>query len=600
MYFGEIGRCTSDEIGQEDLGYISDKYGYRSQIGRPKQWRSDLISEVYLRPNDNIETILKKSIIDDPTLIRRGELLISLITGSINDITAKGAEVPQTILEKIKKKIILFDGDQTRFVFGNDTADEVRIQGISGAGKTELLLHKLKELYVLNRDSKIVLTCHNKILADSLRKRIPDFFNFMKVEQQIEWNERLWCVHGWGSGGNPNSGTYSFICNYYDLNFNSYGNVRSFEEACSIAIKELKSKDNFEPFFDYILIDESQDFSESFFDLCKLVTKHTVFIAGDIFQSIFDLKILDSVEPKYLLKKCYRTDPRTLMFSHMVGMGWVEKSPLRWLEDKELDACGYVVKKQGKTYNLSREPLRRFEDIDDSQMQSVTMESFSNDLVTQIVNTIAAIKDEFPDVQPDDVGILFADVNKAMYAYGDQISLELFDRFEWEVNKAYESKEKKKNSVFVSNRNHAKGLEFPFVICVASNITGSYSYRNALYMLISRSFIKTYFLVAQKDSHADFIESATAGWEQIYTEGRMSIVEPSEEVKNNTRTTIIKHNERLSLHQLIVNAFDQAKATKKERDKVGPSAMTMFSSEEYGDEEVERYINSTLNILRGK
>ncbi|MHB9832119.1 MULTISPECIES: ATP-binding domain-containing protein [Pseudomonas syringae group genomosp. 2] len=65
----------------------------------------------------------------------------------------------------------------------------------------------------------------------------------------------------------------------------------------------------------------------------------------------------------------------------------------------------------------------------------------------------------------------------------------------WKVNKAYESKRKIKDTLFVSNRNHVKGLEFPFVICVAETISRSHSLRNALYMMLTRSFIKTYLLI---------------------------------------------------------------------------------------------------------
>ena len=48
---------------------------------------------------------------------RKADLLISLLTGSINDIEKIGAVQPTTLLEKVKKNIILFDGEQTRFIF---------------------------------------------------------------------------------------------------------------------------------------------------------------------------------------------------------------------------------------------------------------------------------------------------------------------------------------------------------------------------------------------------------------------------------------------------------------------------------------------------
>ena len=73
----------------------------------------------------------------------------------------------------------------------------IGIQGLSGTGKTELLMHKLKELYV-SSDSKVVMTCYNRILERELSERIPAFFDTMKVQQQIKWNERLWCFRAGG------------------------------------------------------------------------------------------------------------------------------------------------------------------------------------------------------------------------------------------------------------------------------------------------------------------------------------------------------------------------------------------------------------------
>ncbi|HJD29242.1 MAG TPA: DEAD/DEAH box helicase family protein, partial [Candidatus Blautia avicola] len=141
--------------------------------------------------------------------------MISLLTGSINDIERTGIDYPETLLEKIKKKIILFDGDQTRFIFDEPHKDKIIIQGLAGTGKTELLLHKIRELYVRKEDLKIVFTCRNKILAENLRDRIPEFFDFMKVDEQIKWQERLWVMSSWGSKGDKNSGVYSYVCNYY-------------------------------------------------------------------------------------------------------------------------------------------------------------------------------------------------------------------------------------------------------------------------------------------------------------------------------------------------------------------------------------------------
>ena len=50
-------------------------------------------------------------------------------------------------------------------------------------------------------------------------------------------------------------------------------------------------------------------------------------------------------------------------------------------------------------------------------------------------------------------------------------------QFEWKTNVAYETKHTAKDSVFISNRNNVKGLEFPIVICITKKIHSTISYR---------------------------------------------------------------------------------------------------------------------------
>ena len=68
-----------------------------------------------------------------------------------------------------------------------------------------------------------------------------------------------------------------------------------------------------------------------------------MFVAGDIFQSIFEERKKGAKEPNFLLSKCYRTDPKTLMFAQAIGMGLFEDQKLWWLDDKEWELCGYKI-----------------------------------------------------------------------------------------------------------------------------------------------------------------------------------------------------------------------------------------------------------------
>ncbi|MGR0480946.1 MAG: DEAD/DEAH box helicase [Candidatus Electronema sp. V4] len=433
-------------------------------------------------------------------------MLISLLIGSVNDINIFKENVPDNILDKVKQKIILFDGDETRFIYQEINKKCITIQGLSGTGKTELLLHKLKEIYVDDNKSKIMFTCHNKILADSLRRRIPDFFNFMKVDAQIKWNERLWCVNAWGAMKDKDSGAYSYICRYYGIEFRRFSYGISFGYVCKLALNQLSDNTiNEKGFaFNYMLIDESQDFPDSFLDLCEKVTEKTVYISGDIFQRIFNDGELGEIKPDFLLSKCYRTDPKTLMFAHAIGMGLFETPKLRWLKDYEWESCGYLIEKKGEKYIFKREPLRKFEDLQDSKIQNINLITINyqdNEIASdKIKEILRQIRNDNPTVLPDDIGIIFIDNTKDTYETADMLELCIMQEFDWKVNKAYETKERLPDTLFVSNKNNVKGLEFPFVICVTIKINNSESYRNALYMMLTRSFITTYLLISHDDN----------------------------------------------------------------------------------------------------
>ncbi|WP_336514916.1 DEAD/DEAH box helicase [Pollutibacter soli] len=556
----------------EDLTSISDKYLYRSIVGRPRNWKGVLI-EVIKDPSklEDIPNFFTSVKLKDPAEIKKVDLLISLLIGSINDVDRVKDEVPETVLDKVKQKIQLFDGDQTRFVYQVPHSKRVTIQGLSGTGKTELLLHKLKDLYIQNQESKIFFTCHNKVLSDNLRQRIPSFFNFMKVEQQIDWEKRFWCRNAWGSGSYYHSGVYSYICHFYSIPFYRYSSVMSFSKACELALKDLQEKyidDSPEYAFSYIIIDESQDFDENFFKLCEFVTEKNVYIAGDIFQSIFDqAKLAHTIKPDYLLGKCYRTDPKTLMFGHALGMGLFEKEKLRWLDENEWIACGYNVSVDArKKLHLSREPLRRFEDIDDD-FDSIEIIEAKNNLDSHIIDILSHIVKENETVLPEDIGIILLDDYRYIYDLADQLEVSIQRKFSWPVNKAYETKTKRPNQIFLSNKNNVKGLEFPFVICVTIKILKTPSYRNSLYTMITRSFIKTYFLI-KEDENSGLSKEIKDGLDHILRKNEMVIDQPSETEQKKIMTRFMKMYRDRSYHEIMMDIFRKKKIEKKYHNRL--------------------------------
>lgn len=534
---------------EDAVSYLFTKYEYRKELGRFRNFFENLKEEVEdVRELDNLDSFFRKISLQDKKLKRYSTIVVSLCTGSINDINRVKAGIPQTLLEKVKQKIQLFDADQTRFIYQHLDKKRVRIQGLSGTGKTELLLHKLKELYIKDSSFKIFVTCHNKILADALSSKIPKFFNFMKVSQQIEWNERLWCTNAWGRYGDENSGFYRYLCSFYDIIYYRYNKYTSFDSVCKNAlseIKKLKEKGEFEYAFDYMLVDECQDFPESFFELCDLVVRNQVYLAGDIFQSIFEEHKISDYSADFFLTKCYRTDPKTLMFAHAMGLGLFEHNKLRWLKKEDWEACGYTFKDAGKTIELSREPVIRFQDID-SDYKSVEISTFSIfDVDNQVCNIIKKIQEENEDVTLNDICVILLDDEDYIYTWANLIENRVNVRFKWDSNKAYESKHTIKDTLLISNRNNVKGLEYPFVICVTKGFVANVQYRNSLYTMLTRSFLKSYLLIS--DEQKKNSEVLSINFDAINKTHKLILKKPSSKELEKIETSFKRMNNRKPL-----------------------------------------------------
>lgn len=516
-----------------DIRYLYQKYDYRSTMGLYSKVENEFITSTKLGDFANVANLMDKLRLTDPLQRRKSELLVSLCIGSVNEIAKVGVDVPETLVEKVRHKIQLFDGDQTRFIYDNRQQKVIKIQGLSGTGKTELLLHKLKELYSSSDDVKIFFTCHNRILASTLRIRIQQFFNYMKVQKQIDWDERLWCANAWGRSFDSNSGLYRYICNHYGLSFRGYSYMTSFDQICKNALNELRSQGEIKPAFDYIIVDESQDFDQNFEELCKAVTSKQVYMAGDVFQSIFAEHIAKAYNADYLLGKCYRTAPDTLMFAHAMGLGLFEQKRYRWLTDEDWKTCGYSVKKNGDRMTLTREPNKRF-DGDDLSYESVKLyprKSTTSTIAQMVCVLIDEMnKENHGTLTPNDVAIIFVDEKAGNYKLANQICIAIGNKYNWETNKAYESKKPVANSVLVSNRNNAKGLEYPYVICITENIADNHQFRNALYTMLTRSFIRSYLLIT--DPTYSVPQEIEDGLHQIKTTHAMNIkCADAEEVK---------------------------------------------------------------------
>ena len=594
---GVIFANYRDEV-EEIISYLYSNYNYRTYLGRYSQWKEKLFTiSLNSLSLDNLEQFIQTNEITDVQLKKVSELFTSLCTGSINDIKRVKADVPATLLDHVKQKIQSFDGDQTRFIYQELEKKQIKIQGLSGTGKTELLLHKIKELYQKSDDYKIFVTCHNKILADTLKDRIPGFFDFMKVTKQIEWNKRLWCANAWGQNLRSNSGLYSFICDSYHIEFLSFG-VASFDTACKHAIDELHAKypDGIPAILDYIFIDECQDFKDSFFELCSLITTKQVFLAGDIFQSIFAENIARDYTADYFLTKCYRTDPKTLMFAHALGLGLFEETPLRWLSKENWEACGYECdeEKDNNRITLRREPVRRFVDLPIDYRSVEVIQYSQPNLYQQVLSCIHNILEQNETCTIDDICIILLDNNQNTYTIANVLENVIGQDLSWPINKAYESKKKISGTLLLSNRNNVKGLEYPFVICITQGIGSSYVYRNALYTMLTRSFLKTIFMV--QNGTNGLTQSIMDGYEEIMHHYEMTIHVPSEDKIRLIDTRFNEAKKRRPLKEILKEIITNLGIDASQSKKIMNVALNA-SWGDCSDEELEYKVQTLNQIL---
>lgn len=547
---------------------IVEKYPqYFSLLGRKREWSKliEKISEIPTRTQ--IDTITNKE------HQRKIDLISSLCIGSINELKnfdkSLLSKSSLSTLESIRNKIILFDTDQTKFIYEDKKNKKlIRVQGLAGSGKTELLLHKIRQIFVSDNNARIAVTCFNRVLADSLKVRVVDFFNRMKVSEQIT-DTRLFIAHSWGSRNNSTSGLYARICAHYKIPFQPFSRYKQPKEIWNEAIECLENK-SYEPIFDYLFIDEGQDFDDSFIKLCDMVTAKQVFIAGDVLQNIFsNNNIINYTDTDYILSKVYRTDPRTLLFSHVLGFGLLEPQAVRWLEKKEWELSGYNITKVEDSLNdfvISRKMIKRFEvtdETDDIIPISIYPEvSLDTEIITSnIINIINSIKRDNPDVAAKDIAIIFTKYNENIWSnFAILLGQELNIKFGWDYLLApREKRTQLENEVTITNINNVKGLEFPFVIIVANdslnyisdkNIDVEVKKRNALYMALTRSFISSYLVIEKNNEIGGLIDKLVAISTDLHAnEAKLTIQKPkkiiSKELLYGIRATPLKTQDEI-------------------------------------------------------
>lgn len=365
--------------------------------------------------------------------------LISVVEGSKGLIRIKERKTEAfsptskvALVKALEEEIRRFDREQ-RLCYMTEVFGPQRITGLAGSGKTVVIAMQAALAHLRNPHARIAVTFYTKSLYQHIKQLITRFYRQFD-DRDPDW-EQLRILHAWG--GQVNQGLYYYAATSFGetaLNFSQASSInprRPFEEVCN----RLLASSRITPLFDYIFIDEAQDFPPAFLQLAlKLAEDQKLVIAYDVFQTIFDVEVpsaevlfgkTPSGEPAVtfqedlVLHKCYRNPLDVLVCAHAIGFGLYSARPVQMLESKEhWEDFGYVVESGSLVSGQEAIILRPA----DNSPTAITSTGGANNVIT--VETFGQFWDEVEAV----AGRIFHDVKNEGLSPEDILVISVDDR----------------------------------------------------------------------------------------------------------------------------------------------------------------------------
>ncbi|MBT9100547.1 DEAD/DEAH box helicase [Methylovulum psychrotolerans] len=387
------------------------------------------LPEIKLRLNKiKLNTIISEIVFNE---------LISALDGSKALIRAperdldnfdKNSKVVQ--IAALEEEIRKFDIDQ-RIAYMTEIYGTQRIRGLAGSGKTVVLAMKAAITLIRNPNAKIAFTFYTKSLYQHIKQLITRFYRL--YDDKDPDPDRLMIFHAWG--GETVQGLYAYASKFFAETPMTYSYARSYNpsQPFDFVCKKLLSNPSISPIFDYIFVDEAQDFPPSFLRLAlKLAEEEKLVIAYDSLQTIFDVDIPtagvlfgtdERGEPSVtfdediILHRCYRNPKEILITAHALGFGIYAPKVIQMLESKEhWEDLGYKVISDelisGESVEIERpcenspstiSAKNKPEDIVNFKLA----ENFNDEISYVIDSIIEDIKKQ--GVSPEDILVISAD-----------------------------------------------------------------------------------------------------------------------------------------------------------------------------------------------
>lgn len=245
---------------------------------------------------------------------------------------------PNTLGYKIKKRnndISLYDETQFSTIYSTVIDTNIRIRGLAGSGKTILLAKKMAYLHYRYPELCMAYVFYTISLKQYIERLFIKFYKDFNDESNINF-EKIKFLHSWGS--RTVTGFYSDICDKYNVERMTYSDVSAHSNSFSVVCQDLMSKlpNGKLGIYDYIFVDEAQDFPLDFYFLCRkaLSENGKLIYAYDELQTLYSTSSIptkieifgNEVCEDINLETCYRTPKEILVTAHAIGMGIYKKN----------------------------------------------------------------------------------------------------------------------------------------------------------------------------------------------------------------------------------------------------------------------------------
>lgn len=416
-----------------------------------------------------------------------------------------------------EKEIMLFDGKQ-KTAYLTPIKGVSRIRGLAGSGKTVILCMKAALLHLSNPHARILYTFYTKSLYQHVRRLITRFYRQYN-DQDPDW-DRILVRHAWGSSNME--GVYSHACEYHNIVPMSFGAARyrgmtdPFDVVCNDFMAKVTEP---EKLYDYILIDEGQDFPTSFIRMClNLVADGKILFAYDDLQTIFQNHAPTSEEifgknpdgsakvhfaDDMVLPKCYRNPREILVVAHALGFGIYASAISQMIANDEYwGDIGYEIEsgklEAGKDVSILRPERNSLKSISDRyDKDAIVRYNVSEDFKSEIINTCKCINDDInnQNLHPEDIMVLSAD-DKNATTYLNTIERYLAGQYDIMSNNVHADKFsvgnfQEKDRVTLSTIHKAKGNEAysVYIVGIDALIPGPKNYRarNLIFTAMTRA-----------------------------------------------------------------------------------------------------------------